>query len=134
VRVTIPGNDVEAELPVMLMDVLRGGRRRLTMEGGRSLDVEIPRGVRDGTVLRLAGQGGRGAGGGPPGDLYLRVRVIPDPRYRIVRDDIEMDLPLWPWQAVLGGKVKMDTPDGPVTLRVPRRGCGGCYACVTIST
>ena len=118
VRVTFPGNDVEAEVPVTLMDVLRGGRRRLTMEEGRSLDVEIPRGVRDGTVLRLAGQGGRGAGGGPPGDLYLRVRVVPDPRYRIARDDIEMDLPLWPWQAVLGGAVKVDTPDGPVTIRV----------------
>jgi curved DNA-binding protein len=119
VRVTFPGNDVEAELPVTLMDVLHGGRRRVAMGDGRSLDVEIPRGVRDGTVLRLAGQGGRGAGGGPSGDLYLRVRVAPDPRFHIVRDDIEMDLPLWPWQAVLGGAVKVDTPDGPVTITVP---------------
>jgi curved DNA-binding protein len=119
VRVTFRGSDVEADLPVTLMDVLHGGRRHLTMEGGRGLDVEIPRGVRDGTVLRLAAQGGPGAGGGPPGDLYLRVRLVPDPRYRIVRDDLEMELPLWPWQAVLGATVKVDTPDGPVTLRVP---------------
>jgi curved DNA-binding protein len=117
--VTFPGSDVEAELPVTLQDVLRGGRRRITLNGGRSLDVEIPRGVRDGTVLRLAGQGEPGVGGGPPGDLYLRVRLVPDPRYRIAGDDLEVDLPLWPWQALLGGQVKIDTPDGSVTLRVP---------------
>jgi curved DNA-binding protein len=119
VRVTFPGIDAEAELPVTLPEVLRGGRRRLTLDGGRSLEVEIPRGVRDGTVLRLAGQGERGGGGGPPGDLFLRVRLAPDPRYRVVGDDLEMDLPLWPWQAVLGGPVKIATPDGQVTLRVP---------------
>jgi curved DNA-binding protein len=118
-RVTLPGHDVEAELSVSLLDLLRGGRRRITVEGGRTLDVEIPAGVRDGTVLRLAGRGAAGVGGGPPGDLYLRLRLTPDPRYRVVGDDLEMDLPLWPWQAVLGGEVKIDTPDGPVTLRVP---------------
>jgi curved DNA-binding protein len=119
VRVTFPGSDVEAELPVTLQDVLHGGRRRITMEGGSSLEVDIPAGVRDGTILRLARQGERGMGGGPPGDLFLRVRVVPDPRYRIAHDDLEMDLPLWPWQAVLGGRLKVDTPDGNVTLRVP---------------
>ncbi len=119
VRVTFPGSDVEAELPITLQDVLRGGRRRITLDGGRGLDVEIPAGVRDGTVLRLPGQGERGGGGGPPGDLFLRVRLVPDPRYRVKRDDLEMDLPLWPWQAVLGAQVKVDTPDGNVTLRVP---------------
>jgi curved DNA-binding protein len=118
VRVTLPGSDVEAELAVTLSDVLRGGRRRISL-GGRSLDVEIPIGVRDGTMLRLAGQGERGLGGGPPGDLFLRVRLVPDPRYRLAGDDLEMDLPLWPWQAVLGAQVKVDTPDGNVTLRVP---------------
>jgi curved DNA-binding protein len=118
VRVSFPGSDVEAEVPVTLTDVLRGGRRRLTLDG-RTLDVEIPAGVRDGTVLRLAGRGERGTGGGPPGDLYLRVRLVPDPYYRVAGDDLEMDLPLWPWQAVLGDEVKIDTPDGPVTLRVP---------------
>jgi len=119
VQVTIPGSDVEAELPVTLLDVLHGVRRRITLEGGRNLEVDIPTGVRDGTILRLAGQGERGVGGGPPGDLFLRMRLIPDPRYRVARDDLEMDLPLWPWQAVLGGQVKIDTPDGTVTLRVP---------------
>ncbi len=96
VRVTMPGPDVEAELQVTVEELLRGGKRRLSLDGGRQLDVEIPKGARDGTVLRLAGQGGRGING-----------------------DLEMDLPLWPWQAVLGGEVRIDTPDGPVTLTIP---------------
>ncbi len=119
VRITLPGSDVEAELPVTLEELLRGGRRRVTLDGSRSLDVEIPLGAREGTMLRLAGQGGRGVGGGPPGDLYLRVRLVPHPRYRAAGDDLEMDLPLWPWQAVLGADVRIETPDGPVTLKVP---------------
>jgi len=118
VRITMPGNDVEAEIPVSLDELLRGGRRRVTLDG-QSLEVEIPPGTRDGTVLRLAGRGGPGVGGGPPGDVYLRARLIPHPRYRVVGDDIELDLPLWPWQAVLGGEVKVDTPDGQVTLKIP---------------
>ena len=125
VRIAIPGSDVEAELPVLLEELLRGGRRRITLDDGRNLEVEIPRGAREGTVLRLAGQGGRGLNGGPPGDLYLRTRMVPHPRYRIVGDDLEMDLPLWPWQAVLGAEVRVETPDGPVTLKVPAGTQGG---------
>jgi len=118
VRMPIPGNDVEGELPLPLDDVLHGGQRRITVDG-RSLDVTIPRGIRDGATLRLAGQGGPGVNGGPAGDVYLRVRLLPHPRYRVVGDDLEMDLALWPWQAVLGAEVRVDTPDGPVTLTVP---------------
>jgi len=118
VRMPIPGNDVEGELPLTLDDVLHGGQRRITVDG-RSLDVTIPRGIRDGATLRLAGQGGPGVNGGPAGDVYLRVRLLPHPRYRVVGDDLEMDLALWPWQAVLGAEVRVDTPDGPVTLTVP---------------
>ena len=118
VRMPIPGNDVEGELPLTLDDVLHGGQRRITVDG-RSLDVTIPRGIRDGATLRLAGQGGPGVNGGPAGDVYLRVRLLPHPRYRVVGDDLEMDLPLWPWQAMLGAEVRVDTPDGPVTLTVP---------------
>jgi curved DNA-binding protein len=119
VRVTMPGADIEAELPVTLDDLLRGGKRRIQLAEGRAVDVEIPLGVRDGVVLRLAGQGGRGVNGGPPGDLFLHLHLAPHPRYRVVGDDIEMDLPLWPWQAVLGAEVRVDTPEGPVTLTVP---------------
>ena len=118
VRVPIPGNDIEGELPLTLDDVLHGGQRRITVDG-RTLDVTIPRGIRDGATLRLAGQGGPGVNGGPAGDVYLHARLLPHPRYRVVGDDLEMDLPLWPWQAVLGADVRVDTPDGPVTLTVP---------------
>jgi curved DNA-binding protein len=117
VRITMPGSDVEAELPVTLEELLRGGHRRITVNG-RTLEVDIPTGVREGTVLRFSGEGEPGVGGGPPGDLYLRVRVVPHPRYRIVGDDIEMELPLSPWQAVLGDEVTTETPDGPVTIKV----------------
>jgi len=118
VRMPTAGDDIEGELPLTLDDVLRGGQRRITLDG-RSLDVTIPRGIRDGATLRMAGQGGRGSNGGPPGDVFLRVRLTPHPRYRVAGDDLEMDLPLWPWQAVLGAEVRVDTPDGPVTLTVP---------------
>jgi curved DNA-binding protein len=119
VRVTIPGSDIEAELPVTLEELLHSARRRITLNGSRSLEVEIPRGAREGTVLRLAGQGEPGVNGGPPGDVYLRLQLIPHPRYRVAGDDLEMDLSLWPWQAVLGAEVRIETPDGPVTLTVP---------------
>ena len=119
VRVTLPGSDIEAELPVTLEELLHSVRHRITLNGSRSLEVEIPRGAREGTVLRLAGQGEPGVNGGPPGDVYLRLRLIPHPRYRVAEDDLEMDLSLWPWQAVLGAEVRIETPDGPVTLTVP---------------
>jgi curved DNA-binding protein len=113
----MPGTDIEGELSVTLDDLLHGGQRRITLDG-RSLDVTIPRGIRDGATLRLAGQGGPGINGGPAGDVYLHVRLLPHPRYRVAGDDVEMDLPLWPWQAVLGADVRVDTPDGPVTLTI----------------
>jgi curved DNA-binding protein len=104
---------------VTLEELLHSARRRITLDGNRNLEVEIPRGAREGTVLRLAGQGEPGLNGGPAGDVYLRLRMIPHPRYRVAADDLEMDLSLWPWQAVLGAEVRIETPDGPVTLTVP---------------
>lgn len=119
VRMEFPGSDVEADLPVTLEDLLSGGRRRITLDGNRNLDVDIPLGVREGTVLRLAGQGQKGTGKAPSGDLFLRLRLRPDPSYGVAGDDLEMDLPLWPWQAVLGAEVRIETPEGAVTLKVP---------------
>jgi len=118
-RVSFAGGDVEATMPVTVEELLRGGRRRVSLPNGASVDVEIPRGAREGTVLRVAGKGDPGVGGGPPGDLYLYARLIPHPRYRVIGDDLEVDLPLQPWQAVLGDSVRVDTPDGPVTVKVP---------------
>jgi len=118
-RVEVPGAPVEAEMPVSLEELMRGGKRRISLNGNRVLDVAIPPGARDGTVLRLAGQGEQGMGGAPPGDLFLRLRLQPDARYRAEGDDLEMDLPLWPWQAVLGSELRIETPDGAVKLKVP---------------
>ncbi len=113
------GEELEAELPVTIDDLVHGPRRRITLGGGRSLEVAIPLGARDGTMLRLAGQGRPGRNGGPSGDLFLRLRLTPDPRFSVEGDDVEMALPLWPWQAVLGASVRVETPHGAVTLKVP---------------
>jgi curved DNA-binding protein len=106
-------------MPVTVEELLRGGRRRVSLPDGQSVDVEIPRGAREGTVLRVAGRGEPGINGGPPGDLYLYARLIPHPRYRVAGDDLEVDVPVWPWQAVLGDGVRVETPDGPVTVKIP---------------
>jgi curved DNA-binding protein len=103
-------------------EAYRGGRRRITLPGpagGRSYEVKIPRGVVDGQRIRLSGQGGQGQSGGASGDLYLVVRIAPHPRYRLSGRDISVDLPVAPWEAVLGATVPMPTPDGEAKVRVP---------------
>lgn len=114
----IPGADQEAELVLSVEDAYRGGQRHITLDG-RSFDVRIPPGVTEGQRIRLAGQGGRGRAGGSPGDLYLVVRIAPHPRYRIQGRDIYVDLPLTPWAAALGTAVRITTPSGDATVRVP---------------
>jgi curved DNA-binding protein len=109
------GRDIEAELRLGPEELMAGGKRRLTLGAGRALDVDLPKNARNGTVLRLAGQGEPGS---PPGDLYMHVRVQDDGRYKVEGDDLAMDLPLWPWQAVLGATVRTSMPDGTVDLKV----------------
>ena len=114
----VQGADQEAELSLPVEEAYRGGRRHLTL-GGREFDVDIPPGVTDGQRIRLAGQGGRGSSGAPPGDLYLVVRVRTHPRYRLDGRDITVDLPVAPWEAALGATVPVTTPGGEVKVRVP---------------
>jgi curved DNA-binding protein len=119
-RMSFQGSHVEAELPVSVEDLLAGGTRRITLQGDRHLEVRIPPGAREGTVLRLTGQGEAGSGADAArGDLFLRLRLTPHPRARVAGDDIEMNLPIWPWQAVLGAELRVETLDGAVRLRVP---------------
>jgi curved DNA-binding protein len=125
VRVQARGSDVEAELALGVEELLAGGKHRIALGPGRALDVEIPASARDGTVLRLAGQGEPGHGGAPAGDLYLRIRLAADARFRPAGDDLEMDLPLWPWQAVLGASVRVEIPGGQVDLKIPPRTTSG---------
>jgi curved DNA-binding protein len=85
----------------------------------RSLSVKIPKGVKQGQQIRLAGQGAAGHGEGGSGDLYLEVRFKPHPLYRIEDRDLYLDLPVAPWEAALGATVKVPTPGGTVDLTIP---------------
>jgi curved DNA-binding protein len=119
----VPGADQEAELPLTVEEAYRGGRRQITLngpDGPRTYTVTIPAGVTDGRRIRLAGEGGRGIGGGPPGDLHLVVRLLPHPRYRVEGKDITVDLPLAPWEAALGANVPVLTPGGETKVVVPQ--------------
>ncbi|SFG44448.1 curved DNA-binding protein [Actinopolymorpha cephalotaxi] len=121
----IPGADQEAELPLTVEEAYRGGPRSVTLStlsgpgGTRQYEVNVPPGVTDGQRIRLAGQGGQGSDGAPPGDLYLVVRLLPHPRYRVRGRDIHLDLPLAPWEAALGATVAVDTPGGEAKVKVP---------------
>ncbi len=117
----MPGADQEAELPLTVEEAYRGGRKTVTLGGAgqRTFEVSIPAGVTDGQRIRLAGQGGRGGGGGPPGDLYFIVRLLPHPVYRVRGRDLHVELRLAPWEAALGTSVAVDTPGGEAKVKVP---------------
>lgn len=85
----------------------------------RTLDVKIPKGVRAGQVIRLAGQGEPGRGGAPAGDLLLEVEFRPHPRYRVDGRDLLLTVPVAPWEAALGAVVPVRLPGGEVRVRVP---------------
>jgi DnaJ-class molecular chaperone len=147
-RRTGRGSDIEAELELSLEEAHRGGRRTLQMQVAevcptcngtgvkdgkvcgtcqgagqvlkpKTIEVNIPAGVRDGSTVRLAGQGGPGSNGSEPGDLYLHIRLRPHPVFAVKGDDLELALPIAPWEAVLGAKVEAPTIDGKVELTVP---------------
>ncbi|MFC9433787.1 DnaJ C-terminal domain-containing protein [Nocardia sp. NPDC057030] len=113
----IPGADQEAALELTVEEAYRGGKRKLRL-GERTYDVDIPAGVIDGQRIRLAGQGGRGSGDAPAGDLYLVVHIKPHPRFRLVGRDIYLDLPVSPWEAALGATVAIPTPSGEAKVKV----------------
>ncbi|HEY5107382.1 MAG TPA: J domain-containing protein [Caulobacteraceae bacterium] len=112
------GADVRARLEIDLEDAIAGGKKRIAFSDGRTLDVTIPKGAADGQVLRLKGQGGPGRAG--TGDALIELAIRPHPLFRREGDGLVMDLPISVPDAVLGGKVEAPTPDGPVTLSVPK--------------
>jgi curved DNA-binding protein len=118
----VPGADQVAEIELTVSEAYHGVRRSVTIGDGsraRSLEVTIPAGVTDGQRIRLAGQGGRGGDGGRPGDLYLVVRIAPDPTFRLEGRDLYIELPLAPWEAALGTSVAVPTPAGEAKVKVP---------------
>lgn len=142
------GRDIEATLELNLEDANRGGRHTLqlqvavvcptcqgsgvaggeicpTCEGSgqviepKSIETNIPGGVRNGATLRLAGKGSPGANGKPAGDLYLKIRIRPHPKFTTSGDNLETEISIAPWQAVLGAKVQVPTIDGQVEMTIP---------------
>jgi curved DNA-binding protein len=118
----VAGADQETELPLTVEEAYSGGRRWVSVAGPggpRSYEVTIPAGVVGGQRIRLAGQGGQGVRGGPAGDLYLIVRILPHPRYRLEGRDLHVQVPVSPWEAALGATVPVGTPSGEAKVRVP---------------
>lgn len=124
----VPGADQEAEIQLSVEEAYRGGKRSITLggpSGQRTYDVTIPRGVSDGQRIRLAGEGGKGSGDAAPGDLYLRVRIKPDARFRLEGRDIHVVVPVTPWEAALGATVPVPTPGGTAKVTVPAGSSSG---------
>jgi DnaJ-class molecular chaperone len=112
------GSDVRATLEIDLEDAITGAKKRIAFSDGRTLDVTIPKGAADGQVMRLKGQGAPGRGGA--GDALIEINIRPHPLYRREGDSLVMDVPVSVPDAVLGGKVTAPTPDGSVTLSIPK--------------
>ncbi|HEX5712695.1 MAG TPA: DnaJ C-terminal domain-containing protein [Solirubrobacterales bacterium] len=119
------GGDQEATIEVALEEAARGGKQKISLADGRDFEVQIPPGVRDGQKIRLAGQGGEGASGGPAGDLYLRVRIKRHPRFRREDDDLVVEIPVAPWEAALGATVPVPTLNGSARVKVPAGSSSG---------
>ena len=112
------GSDVRAGLEIELEDAIHGAKKRIGFSDGRTIDVTIPAGAEEGQTLRLKGQGQPGRAG--PGDALIEISIRPHPIYRREGAALVMDLPVSLPDAILGGKVQAPTPDGPVTLTVPK--------------
>jgi curved DNA-binding protein len=114
-----PGEDYEVPVRLTLEEAFRGTERTVQLDGGRSFTARIPPGATDGQRLRLRGKGGPGANGGPPGDLYLPIHLEPHPLFRVSGHDLDLEVPLAPWEAALGAQVEIPTMSGRVTMKVP---------------
>ena len=119
------GADIHATLRISFLDAARGSVRAVTLPDGRALQLTIPVGTEDGTVLRLAGQGLPGEAGAAAGDLLATVEVEPHRFFRRDGNDILLDLPVTLREAVLGAKVEVPTISGPVALAIPTHAVDG---------
>jgi DnaJ-class molecular chaperone len=114
------GADAHYRLELDFLGAINGETRSVTLPDGSTLEVRIPPGTRDGQILRLRGKGRPGIGGGEPGDALVEVEVRPHPLFTRKGDDIHLELPISLAEAVLGGKINVPTPSGPVTMTVPK--------------
>ncbi len=117
------GRDVQARIEIPLATAYTGGRERISLRdvggGERTLDVKIPAGILPGQQIRLGGQGSPGTQGASAGDLLLEIAVREDPRFRLDGRDVQVTLPLAPWEAALGATVTVPTLGGDVELKIP---------------
>lgn len=131
------GEDHHAKVEIELEDAYRGAQRSVSLRvpvqdhqgrvttAERTLNVSIPKGIREGQHLRLSGQGGPGMGEGPAGDLYLEIAFRRHPLFRVDGRDVYFDLPVAPWEAALGATANAPTPEGSVKLSIPSGSSGG---------
>jgi curved DNA-binding protein len=124
------GGHTEATLTLSLDEAVRGGQREITLADPntgqrKTLSVKIPEGVRAGQKIRLAGQGQPSLDGGPAGDLYLKIEIEPDPRFRVEGSDLHTTVAVAPWQAALGGDAEVQTLDGAVRVKIPAGSSSG---------
>lgn len=120
-----PGGETWYHVDVDLTDAVRGATRRITLADGSAVDLKIPAGAHDGTVLRLKGKGAPGIGGRRRGDVFVEIGVRPHPFFRRDGDDILLDLPITIYEAVLGAKVDVPTVSGSVRMTVPKGSSSG---------
>lgn len=119
-RANRSGEDMYYRLPIEFVESITGASKRLTLPDGSTLDVKIPAGLVDGQTIRLKGKGSPGAGKGGPGDALIEIEVLPDRRFVRDGDNISLELPISLSEAVLGGRVRVPTPSGHVTMSVPK--------------
>jgi curved DNA-binding protein len=129
----VRGQDQEAELTITVEDAYHGAKKTIALEvpemtpygearyRTHKYEVRIPAGTAERSRIRLSGQGSAGHGGGEAGDLYLTLHIAPHPVYTVKDHDLEMDLPIAPWEAALGAKVNVHTLAGTVSLTIPPR-------------
>jgi len=120
-----PGQDLEIRVDVDLSEVLTGTERTIPLQSSAghagTVRVRIPKGIKDGDRVRVAQKGNPSPMGGPPGDLYLKVKVRPHPLLKRVGDDLEFEVPITIPEAYRGARIQVPTPDGEVSLKVPAR-------------
>ncbi len=131
------GQDTHAKILITLDDAFHGATRAISIkhteldQGGRpqlkerTLNVRIPKGVRQGQHIRLAKQGAKGIGNGEAGDLFLEIEFQAHPFYQVEGKDIYLKCPVAPWEAVLGATVKLPTPAGKIDLKIPANSSNG---------
>ena len=114
------GSDIEYSVTVSFLEAAVGGKRRINLSNGKSIDLAVPPGTENDQKLRLKGQGMPGGGGGPAGDAIVQIQVDPHPFFSRQGNDIHLELPVTLPEALLGATIKAPTLNGTVALKVPK--------------